>query len=95
MKIYIVQGECGEYSDRSQWIVKAFKDKKKADFFVERIELLVPTIRQNYYDNEDDFEKQAIFLCDFMKSELKHLDPDLRCYYDGSFEHWVEEVELK
>lgn len=34
MKIYIVCGTSGEYSDRSEWIVKAFFNKKRAEKLV-------------------------------------------------------------
>ena len=29
--IYILQGSCGQYSDRTDWIVKAYRDKDAAD----------------------------------------------------------------
>ena len=30
MKIYVVMGTCGEYSDRSEWAVIAYYDEQKA-----------------------------------------------------------------
>jgi hypothetical protein len=34
MKIYVVQGSTGEYSDHKEWLVCAFKDEKKAQELV-------------------------------------------------------------
>ncbi len=34
MKIYVVSGSTGEYSDRSEWPVKAFASKEKAEELV-------------------------------------------------------------
>lgn len=35
MKIYIVFGQTGEYSDRKEWTVRAYKDKKRAKVLIE------------------------------------------------------------
>lgn len=32
--LYVVMGETGEYSDRSEWPIRAFVDKAKAETFV-------------------------------------------------------------
>lgn len=34
MKIYIIIGETGEYSDYTSWIVKAFTHKESAEDFI-------------------------------------------------------------
>ena len=35
MKIYVVSASQGEYSDREEWVVKAFEDETAAKAFVE------------------------------------------------------------
>ena len=32
--IWVVTGTCGQYSDRSEWVVRAFKTKEQAEKFV-------------------------------------------------------------
>lgn len=34
--VYVVFGETGQYEDRIEWPVKVFKEKKKAEDFMER-----------------------------------------------------------
>lgn len=37
MKIYVVEGSTGEYSDHREWLVKAFVNEECAQDFVERV----------------------------------------------------------
>lgn len=37
MKIYVIIGESGEYSDHCTWLVKAFDSKDKALLFIEMV----------------------------------------------------------
>ena len=37
MKVYIVEGQTGEYSDYRNWPVKAFQDEQKAKAFTETL----------------------------------------------------------
>ncbi len=34
MRIYVVEGHCGEYSDHRNWPVKAFRDEETAKTFM-------------------------------------------------------------
>lgn len=36
-KIYVVEGQTGEYADHRNWPVKAFKDKQKAKAFTDAL----------------------------------------------------------
>ena len=38
MKIYIVEGSTGAYSDKVTWLVKAFSDKGKADLLCKELQ---------------------------------------------------------
>lgn len=48
MKIYVVSGDCGEYSDFTQWLVKAFVAERDARNFVEK----ASAISRELYMNE-------------------------------------------
>jgi len=45
MKVYIVQGTCGEYSDRDEWVACAYLDKAKAEQRVLELEEWVREVK--------------------------------------------------
>jgi hypothetical protein len=48
-KIYVVTAVCGEYSDRSEWIVAAYRNKRKAQRHVELATQWQQEFGNNYY----------------------------------------------
>ncbi len=46
MKIYIVEGTTGEHSDRTDWVVCAYKSKKRAEDHVRKAMLRAKEIEQ-------------------------------------------------
>lgn len=47
-KVYVVVGEEGSYSDRSEWLVAAYTDCEQADRHVKRCERYIAEIRAKY-----------------------------------------------
>ena len=54
-KIFVVQGSTGEYSDRLDWIVKAFRTKEEADKFQQDITDVVEQAWKYLKDNDIDY----------------------------------------
>jgi hypothetical protein len=79
MKIYIVEGSTGEYSDRQDWIVCAYQSKEKAEEHADKAEHRAKEMLPKRYSN---FEGQNEF------------DPHMRMDYTGT-EYYVIETELK
>lgn len=80
MKIYIVEGTTGEYSDRSEWPVAAYADESLAQQHAEAA--------KRWYEEHDCFERHydEIFQNPF--------DPFMHINYTGT--DWtVYEVELR
>lgn len=50
MKIWIVQGEAGEYEDHREWIVAAFLSEKKAQELREKAQKRADKIRSMPYE---------------------------------------------
>lgn len=81
MKIYLVQGTTGEYSDRTDWVVCAYRSKQKAEDHASKamhraMELFKSGWRS--YNSE----------------EVNEFDPGMRIDYTGT-EYTTFEVELK
>jgi hypothetical protein len=85
MKIYVVMGMCGEYSDRTEWPVKAFTDEGKGKALVEnatrRAAELKPIRDENPYFNDDKIAKQNEF------------DPGMKFDYTGT-RYYLMPVEM-
>src|SRR5579872_4341894 len=84
MTIYVVRGQTGEYSDRSEWTVKAFVHEAAAKKFV--VDCTEQGNELNSKHNGklyrvDDTTKQT------------WLDPKFYCDYSG-FNYWYDSVEL-
>jgi hypothetical protein len=80
VKVYVVMGSTGEYSDRTEWPVKAFRDEARAKEFV------IDCDREaNRIQVEHD---RGIRI----RQTHKH-DPDFRMDYTGT-SYFLYEVEL-
>ena len=83
--IYLVSGSTGEYSDRRDWVVRAFRSKENAQGFVVTCENFV----QKHWPDGDKSYYEHPFSC-------KHEggpDPSVHMDYTGT-EYSIEEVEL-
>ena len=60
MKIYVITGSQGEYSDRSEWVVEAHKDGKKAK---DRVQELTDANRADYAEFQRKMEEGANWDC--------------------------------
>lgn len=86
MKVYVVRGSTGEYSGRSEWLVKAFLDKEEAENLVllanqEAKRLFTEYKHNTKHNNLYDFEYINTYDIKFMMD------------YTGT-NYYIEEVEL-
>ena len=103
-KIFVVKGSTGEYSDRCDWIVKAFRTKEDADKFQQDItDVVASTLKYlkekeidiyEFMDSEVYIEDKTIrgMLLSFM-TDITNLDSKFQMDYTGT-SYWVTEVEL-
>ena len=56
MKIYLVTGSCGSYSDASEWPVKAYGDQARAEAFAESL----PGILKDLLQVQDEDHVAAV-----------------------------------
>jgi len=95
-KIYILQGSTGEYSDRTDWIVQAYKDKVMADEeckqanqeandYKEALDKLDNT-KNDYYDKIETYEKE-------LSKKYLSVDPTAKFDYTGT-SYWVVKCDL-
>jgi len=77
--IYVVFGMTGEYSDWSEWPVKAFVSKMKAQEFMEAVSAIANELfaRVGRYGGSELRGKNP-------------LDPEMRCDYTGVRYHYYE-----
>jgi len=85
-KIYIVCGITGEYSDRSEWNVKAFTTVEKSSNYLEK---LVTTYRS--IDTTDYGYKRGN--SEELEEVMLPLDPNFYEDYTGT-SYYISEVEL-
>ena len=83
MKIYVVTGRTGEYSDRREWFVKAFVSESRAAELVTLADKRAAELAATNWRSWDD---------DFPKYSNEH-DPDMDMDYTGTSYH-IDEVEL-
>jgi hypothetical protein len=82
MKIYIVEGTTGDYSDRTDWVVCAFRSKKKAEDLAHKAMRRAKEIqisRPSRYDapkGENEFD--AKMQMDYTGTEYYIVECDLR-----------------
>jgi hypothetical protein len=84
MKIYIVFGQTGEYSDRVEWPVKAFQDEEKAKRLVELATTEALNLHQQSEDNRYNDKKPP----------YNKFDPFFRTDYTGTT-YFYQDVELE
>jgi len=82
-KIYIVYGETGEYSDRSDWNVKAFFERKKALVLLNECS---EDAKKWEIKRESEYTSPP-------KDWSKH-DPDMKMDYTGT-DYFIAEVDLE
>jgi hypothetical protein len=78
MKIYIVRGQTGEYSDQQEWIVCAYTDEQTAETHVVEAQAEAT----NIFKEGDRWNPRK-----------NPFDPFMRVDYTGT-KYWVEECEL-
>jgi hypothetical protein len=84
VKVYIVQGSCGEYSDRREWSIKVYADQKRAEQHV----LNAEKWSQEWYVTRPDY-----FERDLEKPESPY-DPFFQHDYTGT-RYWLDEVDAE
>lgn len=82
MTIFIVFGTTGEYSDRTEWPVKAFRDEQRAKDFVE---LLTSKSREIYSEDNHSFK----YWSEVAKHSKIPEDPNFRLDYTGTSYYYV------
>lgn len=82
MRIYIIQGATGEYSDRAEWLVGAFKNEDEAKKFVIEAEEISRVHFINYKASESKFK--------YSNNATSHLDPQFKLDYTGTFYNIIE-----
>lgn len=93
--VWILQGSTGEYSDRVDWIVRAYKDKEqatrdcsKANDQAEQYYKMVLETDLRYPTSEADYAEEAR-----LRKEILVVDPDARFDYTGTT-YWVTRCDL-
>lgn len=89
-KIWIVQGSTGEWSDRSEWNVKAFKDKEKAQELINLLETAYQQFPQDVqgYTRPDKQQKR-------LHKTMGEIDPGFREDYTGTHYYMSGPLELE
>ena len=87
--IYLVVGTRGEYSDRSEWFVKAFRTKERAT----EIAALAKARGVELYAWRDSEGEEWKYSDDKNKPRNEH-DPQFNPDYTGT-DYYVSEVELE
>lgn len=72
--IYIVEGSTGAYSDRHNWLVRAFTNEAKAKEFAEMLDCLAKALR----DALDEAEISYYYMNDPENSYILDRFPDLK-----------------
>jgi hypothetical protein len=83
MKIYVVFGQTGEYSDQEIWMVKAFKTIKAAT------KMVLLANRESRRIFALSYNKSHIF-----RTEKNSYDPNMKMDYTGT-NYYYERVELE
>ena len=86
MKVYVVCGETGEYSDREWWISKAFESKPEAEEFAAELE------KAAFADFQE--KKPLAFWGGARTPRISRLDPNSCPMQGNGMEYYVTEVEL-
>lgn len=87
MIIYLLTGQSGEYSDRSDWNIRAFVEKDGAQALKARLEEIETRKRALRSDGEYSG-------CAALEEERKTIDPKGNDYWDWT-DYYIEEIELE
>lgn len=82
MEIFVVMGTTGEYSDRNEWPVKAFKLKDSAEAFVLECSKIAKEIKAKYKSSYS------------VPANSHPLDPGFQSDYTGT-EYFIYNVKLE
>jgi hypothetical protein len=91
--IWVVMGTTGEYSDRSEWPVKAFRDQEVAERFA-----LAAKVRADEIEaTRDALQASGEWnnAADQALVETNELDPDMSMDYTGTDYYAMGPVELE
>lgn len=94
MTIYIVFGSSGEYSDRREWPVKAFRDEDNAKTMIEILSIKARVIFQEVEQRQNENYEEYIdwIYGDGFKEFIKEIipeDPDYQHDYDQTRYYYV------
>lgn len=94
-KVFIVRGQCGEYSDREEWLVAAFMSRASADDF----EAMCTDFARAHGVHRDQpkqptWNERRVFMDNIKSGALVAPDPSIRADYTGS-DYVVLEVPLR
>ena len=78
-EIYIVKGNCGQYSDWTCWEVKAFTVKGDADALADELNKVAKT-----YKDSDEWEDRYDDMPGPLRKRLEELDPNFQTDYTGT-----------
>ena len=84
--IYLVSGSTGEYSDRNEWNVVAFKNEEKGEAFRDKLNLLCNKAgvhNSSSWDISPEDEKA-----------IKELDPYFHADYTGTV-YYLQAIDLQ
>jgi len=90
-KIWMVGGTTGEYSDRTEWVVDAWRSEAEAQARVGELKRLMQEIgfpNSSVWDHLSSAEQEKRY------DEMKKHDPAFRNDYTGT-EYYICELELK
>lgn len=73
--IYLIRGDQGEYSDRRQWIVKAYETKDAAYTEAQRMRQEMRRLEEKYKDDPCDLHGEEA------EKEIEALDPKCGSWY--------------
>jgi len=88
MTIYVVYGSTGEYPDHEEWPVRAFMEKRKAEWFVLKADERAAEIAERS-------RRGRMIMYNSDTGEKSEYDPSLRIDYTGTnYAIWEVELEL-
>lgn len=85
MRVYVVIGQVGEYSDREEWAIKAFTSKQAAQDFITKFDefMRIEIINANKFCEENDCDIYDLFAYDIPPGYKKAF-LERYCIYDTS-----------
>ena len=76
-KIYVIEGQTGEYSDSQHWLVAAYTDRSRAEAEVVRLTMLAKVAERFMGDSDSEEWRVA-------KGAAKAADPQFQCDFSGT-----------